>query len=693
MAGWDRMRCAERLRAALAGLQELSLLRATQQWRVTGALTLLSPPFVTDHEFGLESPLNQLDRQICALKLNADKSSCENLSDSRPSSGFYELSDFSSCSLSNSCLSVDSECLSPSHTRTKHHSEKSRNCLKLPEYRPRSADGSTVHVSPVTIGHQVKTFPSHQEIQPQRPASTGDIERFNKLTQEYPNNKVQHMAFFSKDGTHLQNGNPKYQNTLISKNGNERYSYPSPLHAVALQSPLFSLSAAEQKSQSTDSIAPETVTFGLLQASGPFLEQKPNSYENKLAQSSNCDEISQFKSIKPARILSSAVNNTGINRIAEPSRKQTCAAEEEPQYPNRRTEKQLGEFAKQSPAKNKYQKQIPSGLPGRKLSYSGCTGESTSAKATNVKAFSAQILKESIRKERNSSTPKSKNTGQYEFVEAKFIPGESHQARPHFTKNKAITVKRRNSEKYIRPQFAHKEESILNKPLKSKEDIDPSCRPKIGKKLLTKRSTSIVGKGAGGSCLFSDPTFIHRSQTNTSGNALHTSNQKDVQRLLHTKQRKWQSSGDISVKSHVRPAWVQNRKTVESAWVRGSMYAPAHSYDRYVDSSESEYSAECTSLFHSTIIETSDEEASEYTTNRFGDRDSDFTTSSSSLNSHCESLQYNWTRDTSKTLSVPDPSKRHSQPEPEICSVKASKALKKKIRTFHSRPLKVIAMM
>lgn len=42
----------------------------------------------------------------------------------------------------------------------------------------------------------------------------------------------------------------------------------------------------------------------------------------------------------------------------------------------------------------------------------------------------------------------------------------------------------------------------------------------------------------------------------------------------------------------------------------------------YVAGSDSEYSAECASLFHSTIMDTSEDERSNYTTNRFGDSES-----------------------------------------------------------------------
>ncbi|XP_042372962.1 dapper homolog 1 [Plectropomus leopardus] len=48
----------------------------------------------------------------------------------------------------------------------------------------------------------------------------------------------------------------------------------------------------------------------------------------------------------------------------------------------------------------------------------------------------------------------------------------------------------------------------------------------------------------------------------------------------------------------------------------------ASSQYAYVAGSDSEYSAECASLFHSTIVDTSEDERSNYTANRFGDSES-----------------------------------------------------------------------
>ncbi|KAF1375968.1 hypothetical protein PFLUV_G00225700 [Perca fluviatilis] len=187
-AGIDRSRVGERLQAALAGLQELHLLKdrqsdmvswalrmdreepatavhagpesprmmGTEEQRLEATLTTLKQQLsrLRKQDVGLKTHLQQLDQQISELKLDVSKASTEQLeSDSRPSSGFYELSDGGSCSLSNSCTSVYSECLSSSQTSllllptspaNSHISPPSH----LDVCRRRSADESTTQPNP-----------------------------------------------------------------------------------------------------------------------------------------------------------------------------------------------------------------------------------------------------------------------------------------------------------------------------------------------------------------------------------------------------------------------------------------------------------------------------------------------------------------------------------------------------------------
>lgn len=105
--------------------------------------------------------------------------------------------------------------------------------------------------------------------------------------------------------------------------------------------------------------------------------------------------------------------------------------------------------------------------------------------------------------------------------------------------------------------------------------------------------------------------------------------------------------------------------------------------------SDSEYSAECASLFHSTIVDTSEDERSNYTTNRFGDSESseeDHQVEVLSSTSDTEEgggggagMGRGWSQ------SAPSP----AQAKPFV-KIKASHNLKKKILRFRSGSLKLM---
>nr|XP_023963382.1 dapper homolog 1 isoform X2 [Chrysemys picta bellii] len=249
----ERQRTRERLEATLAGLGELDYLRQRQELLVK-SLLLSHPPgaapsaagargeppgegdaqrsleekFLEENilllrkqlnclrrrDAGLLNQLQELDKQISDLRLDVEKTSDEHLeTDSRPSSGFYELSDGASGSLSNSSNSVFSECLSSCHSSTCFCSPLETS-LNISDGRPKSAD---------LIGW----MDYNKEGQHEDPAS-GAVCRSHS-------NSLDVVA----------DVHPKYQCDLVSKNGNDVYRYPSPLHAVAVQSPMFLLPVTE----------------------------------------------------------------------------------------------------------------------------------------------------------------------------------------------------------------------------------------------------------------------------------------------------------------------------------------------------------------------------------------------------------------------------------------------------------------
>ncbi|XP_029808044.1 dapper homolog 1 [Suricata suricatta] len=162
---------------------------------------------------GLLNQLQELDKQISDLRLDVEKTSEEHLeTDSRPSSGFYELSDGASGSLSNSSNSVFSECLSSCHSSTCFCSPLEAT-LTISDGCPKSAD------------------------------LIGRLEYKEGCCEDQPSGAVCHSSSTSQFNSLgvIADVHPKYQCDLVSKNGSDVYRYPSPLHAVAVQSPMFLL--------------------------------------------------------------------------------------------------------------------------------------------------------------------------------------------------------------------------------------------------------------------------------------------------------------------------------------------------------------------------------------------------------------------------------------------------------------------
>ncbi|XP_004702133.1 dapper homolog 2 [Echinops telfairi] len=283
-AGWDRRRLGARLRAALAGLQELHGLRERQQARVRGALGAQPPASDADvrapsaldssldsaltalkeqlsrlrqQDVGLKTHLEHLDQHISELRLGVSKGTCEPAdSDSRPSSGFYELSDAGgSCSRSTSCTSICSEPVAPARHRLPGVEPP---MTRTGQYRPRSADETTVHAVLQPPG-RLPQEDSHTEVNRgtwarirARPVSTGDLERLMPARLGTPQTTGPDALLRPGLGTLPLEVDPTYQSDLVSERGNEVYPYPSPLHAVALQSPLFVLTKDTPKAGSSE---------------------------------------------------------------------------------------------------------------------------------------------------------------------------------------------------------------------------------------------------------------------------------------------------------------------------------------------------------------------------------------------------------------------------------------------------------
>ncbi|XP_053565136.1 dapper homolog 2 [Bombina bombina] len=808
---WDRSRVGERLQAALAGLQELHLLREKQETLVTAALAMQPAPAVTlrqcnkdnpgsyrceelrleatltvlkeqlsrlrRQDVGLKSHLDQLDQQISELKLDVNKSSNENLdSDSRPSSGFYELSDGASCSLSNSCTSVYSECLSASHSSLHPFAQQSRNRLSVFDYRPKSVDETTVHVSSANVNLQnwgvcsmdinenknCSEFTGNQARSRPRPVSTGDLDRLIPTNSDFQMaSDLQRVSTFCH-GNDIQfhNVDPKYQSDLVSKRGIDIYPYPSPLHAVALQSPLFALS---DESQDIDprcienKNSPNSVSGTLLEEPQLYTEQRPGGYINKLLQLSKCKANNQSECSERALeknqpaityqrlVLRTSPGGLKINSSNCLKEKQVCTLEAGKQKGNLTTKQNVSSYD----VPDKQQNSLPSveskttniNCVSSRLStimdtstesievgsYSTITSEDSNHQPSNLQK--RIIVPQKINKCNNPKNNTNQEiVGRYEFVQAKFVPAESHQIKfkCSSSKNKSDKLKRRNSEKIVRPVRSSR---AIDKPKLGECSNLPiewiqQNRPMTNNGRMLMRRPTFVGEAGGRSCSetslypvqYRIPQLIPRSQLcRTSSGALHSFEGVNAKTAVSKKQRKWQSSVEISIKSQLAnfpggpgTGLVQHRQPVKKAGVMRTVSLRTKSRHHRLmgtyaksESDHSEYSAECASLFHSTIVETSEDDVSDYTTNRFGDSessesDSDAGTSSSSLTLDCEDTDETeivWVDSSVNPPLVTKSMTRPLYPEPKICRIKASKALKKKIRRFQPASLKVMTMV
>ncbi|CAM5101756.1 unnamed protein product [Eretmochelys imbricata] len=806
--GWDRCRVGERLHAALAGLQELQVLREKQRALVSGALAMQPQPAARgdqarskEHrleatltalkeqlsrlrrqDVGLKSHLDQLDQQISELKLDVRKTSSEYLdSDSRPSSGFYDLSDGGSCSLSNSCTSVYSESISSSHTSLLPSCQQPKTRLSVFDYRPKSADETTVHTTKfqhqgvyVSDGCRIKASTDISGTPARsrpRPVSTGDLERllpedtgFQKVTNPKFVPPLCHGVEFQ-----FQSVDPKYQNDLVSKSGNDVYPYPSPLHAVALQSPLFSLVGVPLETDNHPSPSKPTpnVTGPSLIRTRPVIEARPGGYINKLLQLTRCRgnnhaDASERVSTKsqpstvPQRLI--ITPSTGGVKISSSSsnqlEKQGSYLEGNKAEGKLQREVPEGECAKQQGTVHCMNVEQPSTLPdpepsavnscypakstarGSPLAEAVGSGLEHSSSCSQIcyKVSSPGILNTKAilpkKPNRRCGTLKLANAGgdepvtQSEFVHAQFVPAESHQVRVRFasSKMKSVKVKRRNSEKVLRPgkQTLCAEKSRgAHVAARLPVEWNLPQRQHGGKNLI--RRPTYAGEVTGRSCSesslfpvqFRIPPAPSRPELyRASANALYSLETAYVDTAAKKKQRKWQSTVEISAKAHLASlssgfGLGPPRQPVRRAGVLRTVSMRArskhHRQGTYAksESDHSEYSAECASLFHSTIAETSEGEVSDYTTNRFGDSESSESDSEGSSNSSSLTLDYDdadeselvWPEASVRQPAAVLASSKPLPPMPKICRIKASKALKKKIRRFQPAGLKVMTMV
>ncbi|XP_067103521.1 uncharacterized protein si:ch211-168f7.5 [Osmerus mordax] len=167
--------------------------------------------------------------------------------DSRPSSGFYSVS---GSSLSDSCYSVSSEAAQGGLGRL---APLSGGSSRLWEQRPLSADHSDTQW-PEAAAQKQPTAQSTEEtsrVADRRPVSTGDLDLnglmflsdlCSSLGDPQAGPLIPPLSDLTSSSYIRPQLDTRFCSDLVSRRTKEVYPYPSPLHAVALQSPLFTSS-------------------------------------------------------------------------------------------------------------------------------------------------------------------------------------------------------------------------------------------------------------------------------------------------------------------------------------------------------------------------------------------------------------------------------------------------------------------
>ncbi|XP_053331203.1 dapper homolog 1 [Spea bombifrons] len=787
----ERQRTRERLEATLAGLGELSHLRHRHELLVKAALCPEVTPARTDNprsleekfleenilllkkqlnclrkrDAGLLSQLHELDKQINDLKIDTEKPIEEHHeTDSRPSSGFYELSDGTSGSLSNSSNSVFSECLSSCQSSTCFCSPLEAS-LNLTDGQPKSADD----------------FMEWLDYREGQPEATGTIRRSFSTPHS---NTVEAVT----------DVNPKYQCDLVSKNGNDVYRYPSPLHAVAVQSPMFLLSMMGnmKEEQDTELNISDGCINSELESVNPegTLHQHANMCSAALLPSKKLDgyilSVIQKKShpvrtnkprtsvnADPAKGIlrhgsicvkqTAAVPHGGISNPK--NSKQTCLHSAGITSLDNGTCPPLKQCSKESQSEQLESKRIPS-VPVYPQSTMNEL-QSKSSFRNNVKPLCqglgrsplpvpSNILKEissvpdaplsplnnttvplyngshkegphnnilvpqetkivpppkrispkntvsschsSSHDERPSLDFKSEGSSSQSLdegllVNAHYIPAQQQGVKLHkTTKNvkivKSSTLKHRSNVCHVLEngsQTLKEKGKVTGKKCRFPDDLDTNKKvrkvsPRGKKPLHAPAESGGASKNSG---------------TARSGNKPHGQS-KDVvltkPRHKRGDYRRWKSSAEISYEEALRRA--RRRQQRELMGVYTQVPLPYGSPYAYI-ASDSEYSAECESLFHSTVVDTSEDEQSNYTTNCFGDSESslsevEFVGESTTSSDTDESGGLIWSQFVN-TLPIQTATAADLQTTAKaFVKIKASHNLKKKILRFRSGSLKLM---
>ncbi|XP_014639722.1 PREDICTED: dapper homolog 1, partial [Ceratotherium simum simum] len=581
---------------------------------------------------GLLNQLQELDKQISDLRLDVEKTSEEHLeTDSRPSSGFYELSDGASGSLSNSSNSVFSECLSSCHSSTCFCSPLEAT-LTISDGCPKSAD--LIGWLECKAGHCEDQASAAVCRSPSTP-------QFNSLDV-------------------IADVNPKYQCDLVSKNGNDVYRYPSPLHAVAVQSPMFLLCLTGNPLREEERLGNHANDICV----GPQLDtiktdtslRSPSSLWSAPHPSSSKKMDGYILSLVQKKTHPVRTNKPRTSVNADPSKGllrngSVCV----------RVTGGVSQGNSGNP-KNSKQAPLPSGgIP--------CLDNGT---FSPLKQWSKESKAEQLESKR-LPPPECCLPGAATDLQSKHLPKNAKPASQDHGRCPTAATGESPKESSQIPAAPPKESpGRVPAPLQESKVVQP----------LKKASQKSSLQAAPAAAPPAGPA------------ALLSSAFPGGERPALDLKSEGSSSQSLEEGPPGRAPCVPGPQPGGSA---GLYAAPPPFASPYAcAASDSEYSAECESLFHSTVLDTSEDERSNYTTNCFGDSESsvsegDFVGESTSTSDSEESGGFMWSQfvQTLPLQAVPA-ADLHGNPAKTFVKIKASHTLKRKILRFRSGSLKLM---
>ncbi|XP_072194026.1 dapper homolog 1 isoform X4 [Excalfactoria chinensis] len=714
----ERQRTRERLEATLAGLGELEYLRQRQELLVKSLLLRRAPgaqggrgeqqgegppPRSLEEKFleenilllrrqlnclrrrdaGLLNQLQELDKQISDLRLDVEKSTDEHLeTDSRPSSGFYELSDGASGSLSNSSNSVFN--VHPKY-QCDLVSKNGSDVYRYPSPLHAVAVQSPMFLLPVTENPQREEERLGCDITDVCAGSETDS---GKATDAFlpPGSWPASCPSASKriDGyilslvqrkTHsVRTNKPRTSLNADPTKGILRHGSMCVRQAagVVSHSNVMNLKSAKQVS------LPSSGTTASDNTAPSPLKQRPRE--------AGGEQVESRKVLLPAAFPPSELQ----------SKHQPRGAKAVPPELSRHAVAATGDVPKEG---SQHFTASPKESPGKPVVLQPETRVSQPPKKVLLKGgsqaahSSSPPVEERPALDFKSEGSSSQSLDDGLLVNAQYIPAQQQSVKLHKgTRNVKIL---KSSALKHRPHLASGLENGAQALREKGKPMGKKCRfpdeLDTNKKL---KKPSSRGKRGGGlqpeSGLQGRPAGLHKSVVRSHGHGREVVVAKPKHKRADY--RRWKSSAEISYEEALRRA---RRNRRDGVGVYAQVPLPYVSPYAYV-ASDSEYSAECESLFHSTVVDTSEDEQSNYTTNCFGDSESslsevEFVGESTTTSDSDESGGLIWSQFVQtlpiQTVTAPE---LHENAAKAFVKIKASHNLKKKILRFRSGSLKLM---